>query len=445
MNRDGRGRLDDAQLYEREILRLAARRANEPWHADRVHFSLERMAANASEVARRLAVEVSSGAFEFQPLEPYVALIGGKERTIYRLDPIDSVVWAAIVRVMMRAIEPQLGEHLHSYRTGRSQWTATRALLAYLRAHTRQRPDPKTRGVYVLRRDVKRYDENIPVGNDSMFWKTLEALVGDERFGYRGDFHALVRKAFRPVVLQDGAERVLERGIPTGIPTQTIACNTYLLPLDRKLCAIEGSFYARFGDDLVFAHPDARTTEAAARVMDEELAALELGWNTQKQKAMWLTRAGRPSEEPGFAAVSRFEYLGLDVGFDGARLRRDKRRALWRGLCARLEHTDRLLVGCDMRERADALCAVVRSAYDAASLSADRYAGWLTFDVMSLEDLRQLDHHVALAIAERLSQRRGPRAFRSYPKRALHTQHGLPSLTYAFVQKRAAHRPRSKA
>jgi hypothetical protein len=304
----------------------------------------------------------------------------------------------------------------------------------------RARPDPKTRGVYVLRRDVKRYDENIPVGDDSMFWKTLDTLVGAERFGYRGDFHALMRKAFRPVVLQHGTPRVLERGVPTGIPTQTIACNTYLLPLDRRLRAIEGGFYARFGDDLVFAHPDAERAQDAARAMDEALRTLELGWNEKKSKAFFLTRAGRPSTAPGFSAAARFEYLGLDVGFEGARLRNDKRRALWRALCARLEHTDRLLEGCEAGERADALCAAVRAAYETSSPTADRYASWLMFDVMSIEDLRQLDHHVALAIAERLSRRRGPRAFRTHPKRVLHARHGLPSLVHAFVAARTAYR-----
>jgi hypothetical protein len=116
------------------------------------------------------------------------------------------------------------------------------------------------------------------------------------------------------------------------------------------------------------------------------------------------------------------------VGFGGARLRADKRRALWLALARRMRHTARLLEGASHDERASALCTVLRTAFDPRSPLAERYAPWLRFDVMARADLRQLDHHLALLVAEHVSGRRGVRAFRTCPPHELYEKHGLVSL-----------------
>ena len=56
--------------------------------------------------------------------------------------------------------------------------------------------------------------------------------------------------------------------------------------------------------------------------------------------------------------TARVPYLGFEVGFDGARLRSDKRRTLWLGLQKRLLHADTLLRGQPLSERADALWTI---------------------------------------------------------------------------------------
>lgn len=429
--------LATAALYEREIHALAERRASRHWHAQ-PHLSAPLLALHAPDVARRLAAEVSSGSYALQTLLPHAAHLNGKPRTIYHIDPLDAVVLGVFTRVVMAAIEPQLGDHLHSYRKGCSQWTACQAFARYLQAHQRSTRDPRERGVFVLRRDVRRYDENIPTGDDSQLWSTLSRLLGTDDLGLRGDLSAFLRRAFRPSVLHaDQSCAPLARGVPTGLPTQTIACNTYLLPLDAELLAIPGAFYARFGDDILFAHPDAKQAEQVAQCLEESIRKLDLTFNPAKSRAFWLTRPGRAHPSAmAFIPTAHFPYLGFDVGFDGARLRSDKRRELWLSLRARVLHTDRLLQDAPLPERAAALCAVVRTAFDPHSLLSDRYAPWLRFAVMSVEDLRQLDHHIALLVAERLTRQRGVRAFRTFPPRRLYTDYQLPSLQQAFVQAR---------
>jgi hypothetical protein len=429
--------LDAPALYEREIHQLAARPYARAFTLEPA-LSPARLAIDAPKLSKLLAREVSAGTYRFAPLRAHTALIEGKARTLYRADALDAVVFSAVARVMQAAVEPRLGEHLHSYRKGRSQWTAARALLGYLRKHASERADPRTRGLFVLRRDVKSYGEQIPVGDDSSLWTTLTSLVGAETFGVRGDFLGFLKRSLRPeVVVGDGAPQVLERGVPTGLPAQPVACNAYLLPLDAELCAIPGALYARFGDDLVFAHPDlARAREVSTRI-DARLQAVGLQLNPDKSKAFWLTHPGRGRDDAlEFTPASHVPYLGLDIGFVGARLRKDKRRALWLSLRARLAHADALLGPTSPAERADALCEVIRTALDLRSPVSEHYAPWLRFELMSTADLRQLDHHIALAVAERVARRRGVRAFRTCSPQQLYAQHGLPSLMRVFVEAR---------
>jgi hypothetical protein len=426
-------RFDDPRLYTREVLKLAGRRQRDSWSA-KLELSAPLLVPQAPELGVRLSREVAAGHYTFRPLEPRPAVLNGKPRTIYRLDPLDAVVWGVLTHVLMTAMEPRLGAYLSSYRKGRSQWTACRGFLAYLRAHVRARPDPRTRGLFVLRRDVRRYDETIPTGPDSALWSTLRELCGPADLGFRGDLGAFVQAAFRPPIVQpDGSARPLERGVATGLPTQTIACNTYLVPLDRELCALEGGFYARFGDDVLFAHPERSVAEQARQLLERGVTRLQLSFNPAKSDHFWLTGPGRAAGELGeFVPTARISYLGFDVGFAGALLRADKRRALWLALEKRLDHTGRLLEGATRDERANALCSVMRAAFDPRSPLAERYAPWLRFDVMARDDLRQLDYLIALRIAEQLSGVRGVRAFRDCPPRELQERFGLVSLLHTW-------------
>jgi hypothetical protein len=426
-------RLDDPQLYAEEVRKLATRRQRESWSAS---FELTGpvLAPHADALGKQLAREVASGGYEFRPLISRSAVLNGKPRTIYRLDPLDAVVWGVLTRVLMTAMEPRLGEHLASYRKGRSQWTACRAFSAYIVEHVRSRPDPRTRGLFVLRRDVRRYDETIPVGPDSQLWSIIADLCGESTFGFRGDLAAFIRHAFRPPIVQpDGSARLLDVGVATGLPTQTIACNTYLVPVDRAVLAIPGGFYGRFGDDILFAHPERAAAEQARELLEQGTARLGLSLNPGKQAQLWLTGPGRAAADLGdFRPTDRVSYLGFDVGFRGARLRADKRRLLWLSLERRLSHTARLLAGATPEELGRALCSVTRSAFDPHSPLAERYAPWLSFDVMARSDLAQLDHHISLRIAEMVTGRRGVRAFRDCPPRKLYEEHGLVSLVRSW-------------
>lgn len=393
---------------------------------------------HAPEIALRLARSVPEEGYEFSPLLPHAAVLQGKPRIIYQVDPLDAVVWSAYTQVLAAAIEPRLGDCLYSYRRGRSQFRATAAFARYLRQHIGARPDPRTRGLFVLRRDVRRYDENIAVTDDSSLWTTLNELARGTPL-VEGDVAArLMRNAFRPPIVQpDGSALPLARGMPTGIPTQTIACNVFLVPVDRELAAIEGGFYLRFGDDILFAHADPDVARHASATLERGVARLGLEFNTDKNLDCWLTKPGRAcTQAPDFVPLRKLPYLGLDVSFDGTRLRTDKRRAFLRDLRERIDHAHRQVATAALAERATTLANVVRDACDPRHALCHRYSPWLRLHSVARGDLFELDHLIVLYCAQRLTGTRGVRAFRELPPQRLYTEYQLPSLVKIWDEAR---------
>jgi hypothetical protein len=225
--------------------------------------------------------------------------------------------------------------------------------------------------------------------------------------------------------------------MPTGIPTQTVACNVYLLPVDRELAAIEGAFYARFGDDIIFAHPDLEVARHASELLTRGTQRLGLELNTSKSLDYWFTGVGRAClTAPEFTPVRKLPYLGLDVSFEGTRLRTDKRRAFLRDLFERIDHSHAAVETCGLDERATTLAQVVRDALEPKHGLVQRYSPWLRGHCFARRDLIQLDHLIALHCAKRLSGQPGVRAFRELPPRRLYRDYGLPSLVLLWEQAR---------
>jgi hypothetical protein len=436
-------RFDDPELYATEIRRLSARAAGRA-RSEHSQIDFGLLHARAAEVAPRLAREVAAGSYTLEPCVPHAATLGGKARTLYRLDPLDAVVLSVVARVVRSVVDPRLERCIYSYRRGASQWSAASDFISFVREHVRSRPDPRTRGLYVLRRDVSAYGESIDVSVGSPFWTELVALCEGPLSQELAKPESLLRRAFSPLVAHaDGTTAPLSRGVPTGLPTQPIACNVYLRPLDRELARIQGGFYGRYGDDLLFAHADPEIVMQAVVELEAGVARLGLRFGAQKSQDLYFTAIGRnPPEDGPFTRASTVSYLGLDLGFDGARLRRDKRRSLLGDLTRRLDRACQQSQHLSTAERADILCGVVRRVMSPPEPLAHRYASWLRPAVLTRSDLAQLDYLIALRVAERLANCRGVRAFRLMTPGELRSRHGLPSLVRAWDEARRAGRHR---
>ena len=423
--------LGDAARYERQLERMHLRYAGTRRLYELVHdgASLADLVHDKRKVARLIARAVREGSYVLTPALRYRALVD-RERELCRFALCDFVVHGVVAEVLDEVIGERLSPRLYSFRRGRSNWQALRDFARFVRAHRRLRPDPRARGLYVLRADVRRFCESVPLATGSPLWPLLRTTLGLDRAGTDAAW-ALVEGVVRPTVLDAAAApSVPFVGMPFGSPVTNVVLNLYLGDVDTALDRVDGAFYARFGDDLVFAHVEPEEVRRAEAALHERVTARGLTLSAHKLKRLWFNGAARPSVAwPEAQPTTQVTLLGGEVRFDGTlALPREKWRGLVRDLRARIAGAAALTRGAPREERAAALCAVADELLTEGAPMAHPFASLLGHVVTSREQLGALDREVALAVAEALSGRRGPRAWRELSWAELRERHGLPSL-----------------
>jgi Reverse transcriptase (RNA-dependent DNA polymerase) len=421
--RDVARALADPARYRRALERLRGRPARRLDVVDRDGVTLRHLLLDVPAVARRIAATVARRALVPAPAQVRRVRLD-KERELFRFAPADEVVHGVLAELLTELLEPRLSPCLWSYRRGRSSFQAVAALAGFVRAHVRARPDVRARGLHVLHADVRRYGESIRLDAGSPLWADLRALLGTLDVPAL----ALVEKLVRPEVDLGGAAATPIVGLATGSPIATVLTNLYLAPVDGALDAIPGAFYARYGDDLFFAHPERAVVERAGAALTAILGERGLAIQPAKRLFCFWNRAGRPSAD-GITGTTHVTFLGCRVGFDGTvGLPSAKLRELLGDLRPRIRRASRLAAGLAAGERAGVVARVVAQALDSRSSLATALAPWLTSVVTDRRQLAEIDHLVALEVASAVTGRSGPRAFRALPYRRLRREHGLPSL-----------------
>jgi hypothetical protein len=234
----------------------------------------------------------------------------------------------------------------------------------------------------------------------------------------------------------------METGLPTGSPIQQPLCNLYLMPVDHELSQLPGSFYVRFGDDLLFCCAEPDVAVEASRRIDAATQELRLELKPAARRDLYFTGSGSPASggpSSSLRATSFVEHLGVRVAFEGGvGLKTEKARLLIRSVRRRIDLTCGLL---PRSEWTGAVCETVRAALDPAHPLCEPYAGPLRSIIDDRRQLKQLDYAIALMCAERLTRTRGVRAFRKMPYRELRRA-GLPSLVAERSRALCARTPR---
>lgn len=425
--------LTDPRLYRLQIDRLHERHLlGRGIHELRQGgVSLATVAARRDDVARVVARTVAAGAYRLQPAELRTIRVGGKKRVVYAFPLADVVVHGAVSDLLESAIADGLSPHLYSYREGVPWWRADQNLAAFVRRHRRV-PGSREGGLYILRRDVNSYADSIPVDPESPLWPMIRQAVGPARSSAPigpADWD-LIDQVVRPEIDVEGSTPVRRtRGVPTGQPISCVLFNLYLGDLDREMAAIPGAFYARYSDDIVFAHPDASVARRASALLVERLAGLGLIRKEAKSRDLFVTGAGRPSEEwPEAKGANGVTFLGLRVNADGTvGLDPAKARELVRDMRRRAQAAAAAADNPD--EAARLACLLIRRAIDPDDPDASTKTARLVRRVVTdRRQLAELDHRIARELAGVLTNDRSIRAFRLLPPHVLREQWGLPSL-----------------
>jgi len=431
----------DADRIEAQLHRLAARvRGARLARLVQDGVRLRRLIEESRRTSRLLAGALADGSFAPSAVALRAARIGGKQRLLAALAPLDLVAHAVIADELARRLEPRLSPQLYSYRRGRSSLTALRAVARGVSRHRRAHADPRARGLFVLRADVQDYTDSWPIHDGAPLWSDLRAVTGLDDGGahWRMLRRLLVPEivgapplvAVAPAPPPAGVER---RGLLFGAPTTNVLANLYLAPLDAQMDAVPGLLYARFGDDVFCAHEELAVLRAVQASLEALLSARGLRLNQRKVRVLFWNGAGRRSPSaPQIEGAREVAFVGGAVSFDGGvALSPRKWSALVGDLRTRVRRTAAVMRASSPppgdSELAQVLVDVVNQSLSIDAPMATDYAPLLAGLVSDRRQLAELDRLMALWIAEAVSQRAGARAFRGLPWRRVRAL-GLKSL-----------------
>lgn len=429
--------LSDDRLYLTQIEKLHCKhlQSHKLYTLCQNGVTLASLSHNRRKLARILARSVSRGRYRFHPAQVREITVKDKQRKIYLFCLTDLIVQGALATVLTQAMRPLLSESVYSFREGTSWHKAVAKMAHYLREHRASRPDPKTRGVYVLRRDVRQYAESVPVDDDSPLWPLLRhILVSDPRRARRSARHwELLKQAIRPECRCPEGRPIRSEGIPTGAPIAPPLLNLYLTQLDEALDGAAGAFYARYGDDFLFAHPDPAVVHGVEDQIDAILSELRLKAHRNKTCSLYLNGAGRPSVDwPQTRGASAVSFLGCNVSFDGVvSLTQPKTRELLRDLGHRALRTQRAARDAGREATGRAVCAALNQSLDPRNPLGHKSALPLRSVVTDRGQLKQLDYQIARLVLRSVTGSTSVRAFRQVPYRKLRGPWRLISLYHA--------------
>ncbi len=383
-------------------------------------------------LCRAIAKDITAGAYNFSPGQAIRIVTHEKERTVYQFKPVDRIVHLAVTAILNMFTAKTLVPNVYSYRDGYSYVGAVQALAKYVRDYRKKVPDPKKRGLYLVRTDISAYFDSIPVCDDAPVWQWLKDLLGPNEVAAHPELWTIFRESVRPVIIDiTGREGRMEQGIPTGSPVANAVANLYLSHLDAALAAIPDAFYARYGDDIIFISPQEELTQNAIATIAKGLNELGLSLNEKKQLSIYFNGAGRSGDSPVFVGANRVEFLGFSVDFHGTVMLRPKRMGmLYAAANERLLH----IVKMYRREKptpdelGKTLARHLNSMLNSTCQHSHPYADALKRIVTDRSQLKQLDYRFTRLLIKLATGSGSPAMMRKYPPRHVREVWGYRSL-----------------
>jgi hypothetical protein len=427
--------LAEPHRYRSQLAKLHAKHA-QSWRMYQLkqdEVTLASLVSNESQFAKVMARTVAKENYQLRHAELKTVTVNNKERELFAFQLTDYILHGVVADLILEIMQPHFSPRLYSYLKGKNWWHAVQDFTDYIRSYRKQVRDPRQRGLYVLRRDIKSYTDTIPVGNQSPVWKQLQQLFHLDSIGYEQRLWNLVQKILRPEVITEKGNLFTKlQGIPTGSPISTTLFNLYLHPLDVTLDQIPGAFYARYSDDLLFAHPDYKVVTFAKTKMDELLHRLILQTNPEKEKSLYFNQAGRASENyPAVKPTNMIAFLGCSIYFDGTVSLKDQKI---RQLLSDLRHRAKATIkssdwqAYDETKRGKFICKIINTALNPNSLFPNKYANFLRKIITSRPQLKHIDYLIAKLVLEIVTGNKSARSFQKITYKTIRQEWGLISL-----------------
>ena len=237
-----------------------------------------------------------------------------KPRFVYSTAWPEKILQAAVVSLINNKIEQRWSNRLYSFRKGYSSHKAIRELSDFIKLSIKQ-----NRSLYVLKRDVKNYDQSINKSKLMQFFQ--DELAGQQPF-----FWELIESFLKPEIInadegisfnETSASIQSKDSLPMGFSITCLAENLYLKSLDQALDNQDGLFYLRYCDDIIIAHHNDKILLQNLKNAEKIISSLDLTFNEAKKSNILL---GKKVEiDTGiFKVKNHVHYLGMNVYDDGS-------------------------------------------------------------------------------------------------------------------------------
>ncbi|MBX7158270.1 MAG: hypothetical protein K1X66_07785 [Verrucomicrobiae bacterium] len=428
--------LSEAKRYQIQISKLHLKHAQSRrlFSIEQDEVALASVIRDEKRFAKLMAKTVAQGEYELKPARLRTIVVNGKERELFHFRLSDYLLHGVIADLILELMLPNFSPCLYSYLKGRDWWKAVQNFSHYVRDYRQKVKDPKKRGIYVLRCDIKSYTDTIPVGNSSPVWEQLKELFKFYPSSKNElKIWGLIQQVLRPeVYIKKGQCFTKLEGVPTGSPISTTLFNFYLHPLDKMLDQISGAFYARYSDDLLFAHPEHKIVEQAKEQINTMLKQLFLTTNPDKEKELFFNGAGRPCPLKRAKAAVVVDFLGCSVYFNATvALKPEKLRVILEELRQRILRTVQSIKDDNKEKAGKIICHMINETLDPNSSRSQKYADFLRSIITNREQLKQIDYLLAVLVLEGLTGSQSPRGFRQYSYQKMRKKWGLISLCHA--------------
>ncbi len=321
-----------------------------------------------------------------------------KTRNIYIADWPERILISVMAQVLTEYAQPQISPAVYSFQKGRNASQAIRNLATFIKGLAPEQP------LYILKRDISSYGDSIEP--DKMM-ACLGTLAG---FNESRIFAPLLKSAMKiefesnSLSEQTPIQACLVKGIPSGSPLTPPMENLFLSELDSQLTRYPQTFYARYGDDFVFACSERTLAESVEKEIDSIVQGLSLFIKPEKRKNLRLAFSSQDhNTEMGFERALRIEWLGLSVdraGTIGCKYDHQQRakHSLIKNVCGLIDTLERLSIS-----NVDNRIKILRSGLrELLSRKNSHLVQSLLYKQDNLKVLSQIDHHLAHTIVRRL-------------------------------------------
>ena len=385
--------------------------------------------------AQALSHDLRKEQFIYPTIQGLVKIKNHKERPVFQVTGSSYIIQSMLMNILHKGYDKKLSDQLYSYRKGRHARHAVQHLAARIRHRTSAKQAISDH--YVYQSDIRDYAGTIATHPESYLWKKVHQILKACGFADLTPYEQhLVHGAIAPTICPTSkAQRPRDYGLTQGLPLVNWVCNIYLDHLDHQLSDIPNVDYIRYCDDILLISPCMDHLDASIAVLQSGLASLGLSIHPEKEKRIFLTRAGRPCDQPNYIGSSRIALLGYHIEANG---NISPGRRKMKKFIAKIRHRIHTINHAFHQEperiRCQLICQGVNALLGLESSPMPIFVARFFSITNDVNRFKELDFLIAYEIAKCLTKNRSIHALRRYPKKHLQQTYGLKSVFRVFKQ-----------